>query len=248
MSFLSNFVKPRPPDIGDQLRTKYSSFRKLLAANNEILELMADIEGAIAGGEGMSAAELRSLAASIRERARLMVEDLNVIADGRYRSLLGNIEKIAEGIDGAMKTVRGTPVTAACLPIESITAALADVVGGKSANLGEVRNAVGLPVPSGFAVTAFAYRAFVEGTGLQERLTALWDGIDWDDLRTVSRASEAMQALVVAAEIPQEVKEAITLAAHDLYRRAPGHPRVSWRSSAIGRTATSPSPASTRAS
>ena len=234
MSFLSNFVKPRPPDIGDQLRTKYSAFRKLLAANNEILEMMADIEGAIAGGEGLPAGELRSLAVSIRERARLMVEDLNVIADGRFRSLLGNIERIAEGIDGAMRTVRGTPVTAACLPIESITAALADVVGGKSANLGEVRNAVGLPVPSGFAVTAFAYRAFVEGTGLQEQLTALWDGIDWDDLRTVSRASEAMQALVVAAEIPQEVKEAITLAAHDLYRRAPGHPRVSMRSSAIG--------------
>jgi pyruvate, water dikinase len=234
VSIFRSFLKPRPPDIGEQLRAKYTSFRKLLAANNEILKMMADLEGAIASGEGMATEELRTLSGSIRERAQTMVEDLNVIADGRYHALTHNIEKIAEGIEGALRTVRGTPVTAACIPLESITKELADVVGGKTANLGEVRNAVGLPVPPGFAVTAFAYRAFVEGTGLQARLSALWDGIDWADLRTVSRASEAMQELVLAAEIPQDVKESITLAAHDLYRRAPGHPRVAIRSSALG--------------
>jgi len=234
MSFLSSFLKPRAPEIGDLLRGKYTSFRRLLAANNEILELMADLEGTIASGEGMGKDELRSLCASIGERTRLMVEDLNVIADGRYRSLLHNIERIGEGIEGELRTVRGTPVTAVCLPLEEITRELADVVGGKSANLGEVRNVVGLPVPPGFAVTAFAYRAFVEGTGLQARLTALWDGIDWDDLRTVSAAAARMQELVMEAEIPQEVRESITLAAHDLYRKAPGRPRISLRSSAIG--------------
>jgi pyruvate,water dikinase len=234
MSFFRSFVRQRPPDIGELLRAKYASFRKLLAANNEILEAMADIESAIAGGGGMTMAELRAASEAIRERARLMVEDLNVIADGRYGALLAIVDRIAEGIEAAMKTVRGTPITAACLPIESVNASLADVVGGKTANLGEVRNAVGLPVPAGFAVTAFAYRAFVEGTGLQSRLTELWNAIDWDDLRAVSRAAEAMQALVVGAEIPQDVKESITLAAHDLYRRAPGHPRISLRSSAIG--------------
>ena len=234
MSFLRSLLTPRPPDIGEQLRAKYASFRKLLAANNEILELMADLEGAVASGTGLPAEELRSISTSIRERVGLMVEDLNIIADGRYRSLLHNVEKIAEGIEGALRTVRGTPVTAACIPLEEITGELADVVGGKSAHLGEVRNVVGLPVPSGFAVTAFAYRGFVEGAGLQPRLTALWNGIDWDDLRTVSQASEAMQRLVVEAEIPQDVRESITMAAHDLYRRAPGHPRISMRSSAIG--------------
>ncbi len=234
MGFLKFFLAPRAPDIGEYLRSKYTSFRKLLAANNEILEMMAEIEGAIAGGTGMSLGDLRRMATAIGERARLMVDDLNLIADGRYRSLLHSVERIAEGIEDALKNVRGTPITAACIPLEEITRELADVVGGKSANLGEVRNVVGLPVPPGFAVTAFAYRAFVEGTGLQAKLTVLWNGIDWEDMRSVTSASAAMQELVMAAEIPQDVRESITLAAHDLYRKAPGRPRIAARSSAIG--------------
>ena len=234
MGFFKNLLATRSPDIGEVLRGKYTSFRKLLAANNEILEHMAEIEGAIAGGTGMTLGELRALATSIQARARLMVEDLNVIADGRYHSLLHSIDKIAGGIEEGLKTVRGTPVTAACIPLEEITRDLADVVGGKTANLGEVRNAVGLPVPPGFAVTAFAYRAFVEGTGLQAKFTELWNGIDWENPRSVTRAAEAMQALVMAAEIPQDVRESISLAAHDLYRKAPGRPHIAIRSSAIG--------------
>jgi pyruvate, water dikinase len=234
VGFLRGLIAPRSPDIGEVLRGKYASFRKLLATNNEILEQMAEVEGAVAGSAGMSLDELRAIAAAIRERARLMVEDLNVIADGRYRSLLHSVDKVAEGIEEGLKTVRGTPITAACLPLDDITRELADVVGGKAANLGEVRNALGLPVPAGFAVTAFAYRAFVEGTGLQTKLTELWNGIDWESPRSVTRAAEAMQALVMAAEIPQDVRESITLAAHDLYRKAPGRPRIAIRSSAIG--------------
>ncbi|MEM3688832.1 MAG: PEP/pyruvate-binding domain-containing protein, partial [Thermofilum sp.] len=38
------------------------------------------------------------------------------------------------------------------------------IVGGKNANLGELINA-GIPVPPGFAVTAYAYKRFIEETG-----------------------------------------------------------------------------------
>jgi pyruvate,water dikinase len=234
MGFLKDLLAPRAPDIGEVLRGKYTSFRKLLAANNEILEQMADIEGAIAAGSGMSLDELRALSSSIEQRTRLMVDDLNVIAEGRYRALVTAIDKIAAGIEDGLRTVRGSPITAACIPLEEITRELADAVGGKAANLGEVRNAVGLPVPPGFAVTAFAYRAFVEGTGLQARITELWNGIDWDNPRAVSHAAGRIQELVMAAEIPQDVRESITMAAHDLYRKAPGKPRIAIRSSAIG--------------
>ncbi|MHC1600752.1 MAG: PEP/pyruvate-binding domain-containing protein, partial [Candidatus Nezhaarchaeales archaeon] len=41
------------------------------------------------------------------------------------------------------------------------------LVGGKSANLGELTKA-GIPVPPGFAVTSYAYREFIEKTGLRE--------------------------------------------------------------------------------
>lgn len=234
MGFLGSIFRGGGTSAGDVLRRKYAGFRRLLATNNEILELIADLEGALVDGQRIPNDELRSVSRAVSERTLLMVDDLNTVADGRYRSLRGNVERIAANLEETLLTVQGTPVTAACLPLEKIDRGMADVVGGKAANLGEVRNVVGLPVPPGFAVTAFAYRSFVAGAGIQDRLTALWQGIDWEDLRSVHKAAGEMQALVNSAQIPQDVREAITLSAHDLYRQAAGHPRVSLRSSAIG--------------
>lgn len=218
----------------ESLRQKYASFRRLLATNGEILEAIANLEQAVATGQPIAHDELRSISGEVHRRAALMVEDLNVVADDRYRSLRGNVERIASSLEGTLRMVQGTPVTAACLPLDRIDRTMTDAVGGKTANLGEVRNVVGLPVPPGFAISAFAYRSFVAGAGIQGRLTEFWRSIDWEDLTSVLRASAEMQALVLAGEIPQDVREAVTLAAHDLYREAVGHPRVSLRSSAIG--------------
>jgi pyruvate,water dikinase len=234
MGFLSSLFHSAPPDIGEVLRTKYAAFRRLLTANNEILEQISELEGALANGAGMTPDQLRGVSAAVHERTTTMVDDLNAIADGRYRGLQHNLGRIATGVEELLRTVRGTPVTPACIPLEEITRELADAVGGKTASLGEVRNAVGLPVPPGFSITAFAYRSFVETNRLQERLTRLWDGIDWEDLVSLQRASEAMRELILTAEVPQDVGESIALAAHDLYRKARGHARVSLRSSAIG--------------
>jgi pyruvate, water dikinase len=234
MSILRGGRRRRPAEIGERLRAKYASFRRLLAANNEMLEQIAKLEGAVSAGTALPAAELRRIAAAMHERAGAMLEDLGVIAEGRYRALGANLERIAAAVDETLRTVRGTPVTRACLPLSEITRDLVDAVGGKVANLGEVHNAVGLPVPAGFAVTAFAYRSFIEGTGVQARLSERWAGVDWDDARSVRLAAARMQAAVLNAEIPHDVRESITLAAHDLYRQAPGRPRIALRSSAIG--------------
>jgi len=43
------------------------------------------------------------------------------------------------------------------------------LVGGKNANLGEMISA-GLPVPPGFAITAYAYEKFIEETRIAEKI------------------------------------------------------------------------------
>ena len=43
------------------------------------------------------------------------------------------------------------------------------VVGGKGASLGEMIN-IGVPVPGGFAVTAQAFRDFIDRSGISEEL------------------------------------------------------------------------------
>lgn len=44
-----------------------------------------------------------------------------------------------------------------------------DIVGGKSSSLGEMTAKTDVPVPYGFATTAYAYRYFIDHTGLKDR-------------------------------------------------------------------------------
>ena len=46
------------------------------------------------------------------------------------------------------------------------------IVGGKSASLGEMTSKTDVPVPYGFATTAYAYRYFIEKSGLKEKMAA----------------------------------------------------------------------------
>jgi pyruvate, water dikinase len=236
MGFWSRLFPSTRADERDALRLKYERFRSLLAANNEILEMITDLEGVLAGSRQMRLEEVRGLLGALHARVTAMVGDLNVIAEQRYRALDHSVERIAAGIEEEFRQVHGVPVTRPCIPLEEISRELCDAVGGKTSNLGEVQNRVGLPVPAGFAVTAFAYRSFVDGSGLQPRLTALWDAIRWEDRRSVAAASAEMTRLVQEAQIPREVAEEIALAAHDLNRKARDarRARISIRSSAIG--------------
>ncbi|MDH5441205.1 MAG: hypothetical protein OEY31_11450, partial [Candidatus Bathyarchaeota archaeon] len=43
------------------------------------------------------------------------------------------------------------------------------LVGGKNANLGEMTKA-GIPVPPGFAISAYAYDRFIEETSIAEKI------------------------------------------------------------------------------
>jgi pyruvate,water dikinase len=221
-------------EFGAQLRHKYASFRNLLTTNNEILRMITELEGVLVGGKELSLEEVKSLTAALKANVETMVRDLNILADGHYRELQSKIEKIAAGIDDEYRQVHGVPITRLCIPLEDIVREQADAVGGKTSNLGEVRNRIGLPVPQGFAVTSFAYRSFVEGSGIQKRLEECWNRIDLEDRTGLSRISAEMMRLVREAPMPQSVEEEIALAAHDLYRKARGKARVSVRSSAIG--------------
>lgn len=221
-------------NIQEELHRKYYYFRELLTANNDILEAMARLEGILIGGEEVTVEAIREAVDKLGDRVKHLIDSLDVISEGRYRALYDNLVRIREAIEQELRTVRGVPLTKPCLSLDKITREMADSVGGKTANLGEVRNRVGLPVPHGFACTAFAYRLFVEGSGIQAELDRLWDSIDWEDISGLLDISRKMQDTILNASVPHDVAEAIRMEAHDLYRLMKGKGHVSIRSSAIG--------------
>ena len=68
--------------------------------------------------------------------------------------------------------------------LEELSRADVPIAGGKGANLGEL-NRSGFPVPEAFVVTAPAYAAACDATGLRDRIAARVDGVDVDDTRAL---------------------------------------------------------------
>jgi pyruvate,water dikinase len=100
------------------------------------------------------------------------------------------------------------------------------VVGGKGANLGEMLRA-GIPVPSGFIVTADAYGRFVEQSGLRPKIEAILNNLNVQDSNALQKASRDIEKMVVDTPVPADMADEIKRRYRDM-----GEPPVAVRSSA----------------
>ncbi|MEM2080661.1 MAG: phosphoenolpyruvate synthase [Candidatus Bathyarchaeia archaeon] len=94
------------------------------------------------------------------------------------------------------------------------------LVGGKNASLGEMIHA-GLPVPPGFAVTAYAYETFLKQTRIAEMIYKVIKETvtDPNDPQQYSVASEKIRALIETSQMPKEIENAIKSAYKELNSR-----------------------------
>ena len=87
-----------------------------------------------------------------------------------------------------------------------------ETVGGKNASLGEMISnlgALGVDVPGGFATTATAYRDFLETGGLGERIHALLDDLDVNDIDALSHAGTTIRQWVSETALPERLTKEI---------------------------------------
>ena len=85
----------------------------------------------------------------------------------------------------------------------------AHLAGGKGASLGEMTTA-GIPIPPGFVVLAGTFEKFLEETDLNVEVDAILDSVNHNEVHTVEHASEKIQALILSAEMPKDIEDAIT--------------------------------------
>ena len=83
------------------------------------------------------------------------------------------------------------------------------LVGGKCANLGELYGQIGVPVPNGFAVSAKAYDAFLEETGLREQIHNLLGEIDIADVESLQKISRDIRERVERQPMPEELQKEV---------------------------------------
>jgi pyruvate,water dikinase len=93
-------------------------------------------------------------------------------------------------------------------------------VGGKNANLGEMIYA-GIPVPPGFAITAYAYKKFIEETSIAKKIYEIVDKTvkDKTDPAQYEVASKKIRELVESTPMPKEIENAITHAYEEMNKK-----------------------------
>jgi pyruvate, water dikinase len=94
------------------------------------------------------------------------------------------------------------------------------LVGGKNASLGEMINA-GLPVPPGFAVTAYSYERYIEEKKIAEQIYKIIKETvtNPNDPRQYDVASKKIRELIEKTPMPKEIENAIRQAYRDLNQR-----------------------------
>ena len=93
-------------------------------------------------------------------------------------------------------------------------------VGGKNANLGEMISA-NIPVPPGFAITAYSYKVFIEETGIATKIYEIINETvtNPNDPKQYEIASKKIRELIEATPMPKEIEEATKTAYEELCKR-----------------------------
>ncbi|MEW5891619.1 MAG: PEP/pyruvate-binding domain-containing protein [Pseudomonadota bacterium] len=233
LEFLKRLFRPRaqlPPEaIQSAFREHYRNFRALLTANNNALELMSTAEEMLHSGKPFGMAFVRGVLTALTVNVYKMVHSLIALADGRYRELEDRFNLITEQIEAILSRQPEVAGSDYVLTMDAIDCSVLDQVGAKMANLGEIRNHLGLLVPDGFAITAAAARYFMESSHVQDEINRRLKTLDIEDLEALYTVSADIQDLIRAAPLPADLEALINRHCRQL-----GAASVSLRSSASG--------------
>ncbi|MBF0568152.1 MAG: hypothetical protein HQK95_04725 [Nitrospirae bacterium] len=188
---------------------KYTSFQALLSANNSILEIMADMEDKLSGEYLIDRHYIVQNAAAITGNVKDLIDRLNEIAEGRYAGLYERYQHISAGLDEAFS--RRRPVAGGSLTVayDDIDKSMTDLVGGKNANLGEMKNAVSVPIPKGFAITSAAYIRFMQHNGFLDKINQTLSALTVNNLEALRAASREIKEQILNAQLPADMHSAI---------------------------------------
>ena len=217
--------------------TRYHNFKLLLTANNKALEIMTDLEKALEGNQpfGMSFVKSRSTGVSVN--VFRIIKNLDELAPGKYEELYARFKTIQDRINRSLESRKIPKGDQMVIPFRLIDKNMADQVGNKMANVAEIRNQLGLPVPSGFVISSLAYERFFQHNDLQVEIDRKIQAADSDKIDDLYKLSADIQQLIIRSSIPEDLDQAITDAYREVENDAGSGVKVSLRSSALGEDA-----------
>ena len=183
------------------LLERYLQYKRLLAANSAILTIVADLQVKVSEGFLFDMHYVRQAC----ERLGQEVETLVAALTGHVRRpLLRPGQRPGAGWRNWWPKILAvgiklTPVPLT-LPLEEVREGL--FYGGKAEKLGELTR-LGLKVPAGFGVSAYAQKLFFEIAGLEAFIRQAISHSHIRDLESLREAGEAIRERIMAQELPR---------------------------------------------
>ena len=217
--------------------TRYHNFKLLLTANNKALEIMTDLEKALEGNQPFGMSFVKSRATGVSVNVFRIIKHLDELAPGKYGELYTRFKTIQDRINRSLESRKIPKGDQMVIPFRLIDKNMADQVGNKMANVAEIRNQLGLPVPSGFVISSLAYERFFQHNDLQVEIDRKIQAADSDKIDDLYKLSADIQQLIIRSSIPEDLDQAITDAYKEIENEAGSGVKVSLRSSALGEDA-----------
>lgn len=213
---------------------KYRYFQSLLESNTDLLKIFSEMEAMQSGKDIFGMGYIRSRSSRAIFHTIRMIKSFERLSGRPQPVLLSLVDHVAATIREAVDCRTRPPLESLVLDLADITGDMADQVGGKCANLGELANRLELPVPDGFAVTTTAFRAFFEKSGLAAAISSRLSDLLPEDAASLAAAARDIQDAIINTPLPDAVVEGLYAAATRVQARHDGPLRFAVRSSAIG--------------
>jgi pyruvate,water dikinase len=228
----------RSDNHAEKIKHMYECFRETLTLNDSTLQFIADIEDLLSNRKAFSLNTISQRVNQAQMDVFMMAKNLDQIRPGRHMPLFDSLRKIRADIDSELTAFHEVPSGPLIVPLSKLGMSDSANVGGKMANLGEIRNVLKLNVPDGFAVTTYAFTRFMSQEDLMsqgdiwQRAEKLDEVLEAYGSKVVVEACREIQQAIIGAAMPLDLEEAIVKAFDEL--DPDGKTLVAVRSSAVG--------------
>lgn len=214
-------------------KERFAAFQELLVHNNAALGAMADLGEKLTGEYLFDRAYVSAKTREVSDHVGGMVASLNLVCADRYASLTTRHAEIVQDIERVIGQKRTVSEDRLIVPLGELSCQDTDRVGGKMANLGELRTKLSLPTPDGFAITAFAFQRFLDHNKLAQKIAEKLNNIPENDLTALEKISIEIQDMVRNATLPDDLSGELSSAYERIAAGARTPVMVSVRSSAL---------------
>ena len=121
------------------------------------------------------------------------------------------------------------------VPMDSLGIKDVGIAGGKNASLGEMLSNLkpkGVNIPSGFVITADAYRYFLKETGADVFIKEKLKGLNTKNLSDLARRGKEIREKIKKSQFPDDLKKSITVGYAEMEKKYGKSIDVAVRSSA----------------